>query len=415
MYAEIINIGDELLIGQVVNTNASWMAEQLNLNGIDVVQITVISDQNEAIKTSIKDACKRADLVILTGGLGPTKDDITKQALCDYFDTQLEFNEEVHQQLKDFFALRNLKLSERNHHQAMLPKNCTPLKNIHGTAAGMWFEHQKTIIVSVPGVPFEMKSLLKHQVIPRIKQNFQTKHILKRTILTQGIGESDLADRINDWESNLPSDFKLAYLPQPGITRLRLSVLSNEDTGLENEMETQLEKLHQLIPELIWGYEDDTFEKVLGALLLKTGASICTAESCTGGNIAQLLTSVSGSSAYYKGSVVAYSNEIKSRILNVKPKTLDRFGAVSNEVVCEMALGAQVLFNTYYAIATSGIAGPGGGTDEKPVGTTWIAIASPDHKVVAKKYAFGEHRGRNIRKTSISALNMLRVTLNKSE
>jgi nicotinamide-nucleotide amidase len=260
MYAEIINIGDELLIGQVVNTNASWMAEQLNLSGIDVIQITVISDQNEAIKSSIEAACKRADLVILTGGLGPTKDDITKQALCDYFDTQLIFNEEAHQQLKDFFALRKLKLSERNHHQAMLPENCIPLKNIHGTAPGMWFEHQKTIIVSLPGVPFEMKSLVTDQIIPRIKKDFQTKHILKRTILTQGIGESDLADLISDWESNLPGNFKLAFLPQPGMTRLRLSVLSNEDAGLEAEMNSQLNKLHQLIPELIWGYEDDTFE-----------------------------------------------------------------------------------------------------------------------------------------------------------
>lgn len=415
MRAEIINIGDELLIGQVINTNASWMAEQLNLNGIEVVQITAISDKNEAIRSSIDSACKRADLVILTGGLGPTKDDITKQALCDYFNTQLIFNEEAHQQLKDFFTLRNLKLSERNHHQAMLPKNCIPLKNIHGTAPGMWFEHQKTIIVSVPGVPFEMKSLITDQIIPRIKQSFQTKNILKRTILTQGIGESDLADRISDWETKLPDNFKLAYLPQPGMTRLRLSAMAIEIDGLEAEMKTQLDKLHQLIPELIWGYEEDTMEYVVGTLLKKKKKSVSSAESCSGGNIAQLLTSVSGSSAYYQGSVVAYSNEVKAKVLKVKQDTLDHYGAVSEEVVSEMVLGAQALFDTDYALATSGIAGPSGGTKEKPVGTTWIAIAYPDKTVVAKKFAFGEHRGRNIRKTSISALNMLRNALLESE
>lgn len=414
MRAEIINIGDELLIGQVVNTNASWMAEQLNLNGIEVVQITVVSDTVESIKASLDSACKNADLVILTGGLGPTKDDITKQVLCDYFNTNLIFNEEAHQQLKEFFALRNLKLSERNRHQAMLPENCIPLKNIHGTAPGMWFEHQKTIIVSLPGVPFEMKSLLKDHILARIKQNFETKHIIKRTLLTQGIGESDLADRISDWESNLPDNFKLAYLPQPGITRLRLSATVDKPDGLESEMKSQLTKLHQIIPELIWGYEDDTMEKVVGELLHKKGKSVSTAESCSGGNIAQLITSISGSSDYFQGSVVAYSNEVKMNVLKVKAETLDNYGAVSEEVVKEMALGAQKLFDTNYAISTSGIAGPSGGSIEKPVGTTWIAIACPNKSVITKKFTFGEHRGRNIRKTSISALNMLRKALLES-
>lgn len=415
MQAEIINIGDELLIGQVVNTNASWMAEQFNLNGIEVVHIAAISDQLETIKSSIDDALTRADLVILTGGLGPTKDDITKQALCDYFNTTLTFNEEAYQQVKELFKNRGFEVTERNKHQAMLPSNCTPLQNIEGTAPGMWFNHQNKVIISIPGVPFEMRSLISTQIIPRIKERFDTKEIHTKTILVQGIGESHLADRISEWEASLPEYFKLAYLPQPGIVRLRISATVEPNSETADIMQSKVDELHKLIPELIWGYESDTFEQVVGRLLKKHQKSIATAESCSGGNIAHLLTSVAGSSDYFFGGIVAYSNEVKARVLDVNETTLEQFGAVSEEVVKEMALGAQKLLNTDYALATSGIAGPDGGSVEKPVGTTWIALAKPDKTVIAKKYLFGEHRGRNIRKTSITALNLLRADLLDSE
>ncbi len=414
MIAEIINIGDELLIGQVVNTNASWMAEQLFLNGIEVKNIVAISDTDEAIKNSIDLAISRADLVIMTGGLGPTKDDITKQSLCEYFGVELIFNDEAYKQVEELFANRGFKVSERNRHQAMLPANCTPIKNVQGTAPGMWFEHNDTIIVSVPGVPFEMKSLLTDQIIPKVKLRMNPRTILKKTVLTQGIGESHLADRIIDWESGLPENFKLAYLPQPGIVRLRLTAFSN-GTDIQKEMDAQLNELHQLIPELIWGYDDDTFESVVADLLKETKKSVSSAESCTGGTIAQLLTSISGSSDYFNGSVVAYSNEVKERQLGVPWELLAKHGAVSKEVVEAMASGAKSIFGTDYALATSGIAGPTGGTEDKPVGTVWIALAKPDQTIESIRFQFGEHRGRNIRRSAIAALNMLRMALLEGE
>ena len=410
MIAEIINIGDELLIGQVVNTNASWMAEQLFLNGIEVKNIIAISDTDEAIKNSIDLAISRADLVIITGGLGPTKDDITKQSLCEYFGVELIFNDEAYKQVEELFANRGFKVTERNRHQAMLPANCTPIKNVQGTAPGMWFEHDNSIIVSLPGVPFEMKSLLTDQIIPKVKLRMNLRTILKKTVLTQGVGESHLADRISDWESNLPEHFKLAYLPQPGIVRLRLTAFSN-GTDIQKEMDKQLDTLHQLIPELIWGYDDDSFESVVADLLKEAKQTITTAESCTGGTIAQLLTSISGSSDYFKGSIVSYSNEIKEKHLGVPWELLAKHGAVSKEVVEAMASGAKSLFGTDYALATSGIAGPTGGTDDKPVGTVWIALAKPNHRIESIRFQFGEHRGRNIRRSAIAALNMLRMAL----
>ncbi|MCP4553294.1 MAG: competence/damage-inducible protein A [Bacteroidetes bacterium] len=414
MKVEIINIGDELLIGQVVNTNASWMADQLNQVGIEVVQITAISDTYEHIFQGLDLAKSRADVIILTGGLGPTKDDITKTVLCNYFNTKLVFNEKVFKQVEELFHLRGFKVTTINRKQAEIPANCIPLQNINGTAPGMWFEQDGKIIISIPGVPFEMRALIKDQIIPQLLEKSDPAVIINKTVLTQGIGESALAEIITDWESNLPDYFKLAYLPQPGIVRLRLTARGNERNLLQKNLDEQLTELLKIIPNLIFGYNNDTLEQVLQELLLKEKKTLSIAESCTGGYIAQLITSVSGSSNYFMGSVVAYDNEVKEHILGLSKDLMMEGGTVSRQVVEQMALKAQSLFNTDYAIATSGIAGPNGGSKEKPVGTTWVAIATPDQGVVSKKYLFGEHRGRNIRKAALTAMNKLRLEIEKN-
>ncbi|MBE9481830.1 MAG: competence/damage-inducible protein A [Bacteroidetes bacterium] len=411
MIAEIISIGDELLIGQVVNTNASWIAEQLNLAGIEVQQITTISDKREQILKILARAYLRSDIILITGGLGPTKDDITKQTLCEFFNTSLVFNNEAYEQIYELFKARGFKVTELNRQQAELPANCIPLKNKNGTAPGMWFNKDGKIFVSMPGVPFEMKPMITEQVIPRLRKFYKTGFIIHKTILTQGIGESFLTEIISDWEKNLPENFSLAYLPQPGIVRLRITAKGNNKEKLIQEINSFSGKLQEIIPDLIFGYEKDTLEEITGKLLKDKNQTLSTAESCTGGYISHLITSVPGSSNYYIGSVIAYSNQIKESLLGVKNKTLIDNGAVSKQVVTEMALGVQQKFKTDYAIATSGIAGPDGGTEKKPVGTTWIAIATPGKKVIAKKYLFGEQRGRNIRKAALTALNMLRKEL----
>ncbi len=410
MKVEIINIGDELLIGQVVNTNASWMAEQFNLAGIEVVQITSISDTYGHIFEALDAAQKRADVIVMTGGLGPTNDDLTKEALCQYFNTELIFNEEAFRQVESLFKLRGFKVTEVNKRQAMLPAKCTPLQNINGTAAGMWFEENGKVVVSIPGVPFEMKALTTNQIIPRLLKKFNPGIIINKTVLTQGIGESALAEIISEWENSLAEHFKLAYLPQPGIVRLRLTVKGKDKILLQNELNEKLDELYKLIPKLIFGEDDDTVEKVLNAQLIKNGKTVSTAESCTGGYISHLITSIPGSSQCFMGGVVAYDNQIKENILGVNVDSLIKYGAVSEKVAEEMAQGVRSKFKTDYAISVSGVAGPDGGTDEKPVGTTWIAVATPD-KVFAKKFLFGEHRGRNIRKAALTAMNMLRKEL----
>lgn len=408
--AEIISIGDELLIGQVINTNASWISEQLNLAGIEVHQVTTISDNREHILTTLQEAEKRVDIILITGGLGPTKDDITKETLCEYFDTKLVFSEDVFENIVKLFGKRGLTLSSPNRKQAEIPECCTAIINNHGSAAGMWFEKDEKIFVSLPGVPFEMKPIMIEYIIPEIQKRFKTHSIVHKTVLTQGIGESWLAQKIEDWEDNLPQNIKLAYLPQPGIVRLRLSAVGEIKIALENQVDEEINKLLPLIPKYFYGYNNDQLYEIIGELLRDKKQSLSTAESCTGGYIAHLITSVAGSSDYFKGSVVAYANEIKQQLLGVKEKSLIDFGAVSELVVKEMAEGVRQKFTTDYAIATSGVAGPGGGTEEKPVGTTWIAIATPN-KTITQHFLFGEHRERNIRKTALTALNMLRKEL----
>jgi len=410
MKAEIINIGDELLIGQVVNTNASWMAAQLSKAGIRVVQETTIADDDGAIKSSLDRAFERADIVLISGGLGPTKDDITKKSLTEYFGAKLVFHEPTYEQVKKIFAARNFPVSEINRQQAMIPDKCTPLFNKNGTAPGMWFEKEGKIAVSMPGVPFEMKAIMEEQVLPKLIRHFNLGAILHKTVMTTGMPESMLAEKIKTWEENLPAHIKLAYLPQPGIVRLRLSVKGKDGDRLRADIEEQVGKLQQIIPEIIYGYDDVLLEEVVGQLLRQKGQTVATAESCTGGYIAHLITSISGSSDYFEGSVVSYSNRIKTEILGVSEKTLETYGAVSREVVTEMAEGARQKLKTGYALAVSGIAGPTGGTKEKPVGTVWIALAGPEG-TEAQLFHFGEHRGRNIRRSALAALNMLRLKL----
>ena len=410
MTAEIINIGDELLIGQVVNTNASWMGAELNKAGIRVKQITSIADDADEIKTSLDKALESVDIVLISGGLGPTKDDITKKTLADYFKSDMVFHEPTLEHVKKIFAARRYEVTEVNRQQALVPEKCTPLFNKTGTAPGMWFEQNGKVIVSMPGVPLEMKTITAEEVIPRLADYFHLDAIVHKTVMTTGMGESYLAEKIKDWEDNLPAHVKLAYLPQPGIVRLRLSAKGPDKEKLEKELDQLLRGLEQYIPKAIFGYCDCNLEEIIGKLLKEKGKTVAAAESCTGGYLSHLITSIAGSSAYFKGTIVSYSNAVKINQLGVLPKTLEEHGAVSKEVVEQMALGAREKLTTDYALAISGIAGPDGGTEDKPVGTTWIAIATPDG-IKAKEFHFGERRDRNIRRAALAAMNMLRLEI----
>ncbi|MEE4257197.1 MAG: competence/damage-inducible protein A [Bacteroidales bacterium] len=410
MNTEIISIGDELLIGQVVNTNAAWMAEQLNLAGIEVIRITCISDTREDILSSLKEAASRADVILITGGLGPTRDDITKATLCEYFDSRLVPDPETLTYLKKMYEMRGWRFGRQHQEQAEIPDKCSPILNQHGSAPGMWFEEGGKIFVSMPGVPYEMKAMMSENVLPAILEKLDRHIILHRKVQTQGMGESMVARRISKWEDSLPENMKLAYLPQPGMVRLRLSGRGDDRQKLEQQMDEKIEQLKKIIPELIFGYGESPLEEVVGRILSEKGRTLSTAESCTGGYIAHLITSIPGSSEYFTGSIVAYSNRIKTDVLGVRDKTLIDHGAVSEACVTEMALGIKEKFNTDYSIAVSGVAGPAGGTIEKPVGTVWIAIAGPD-SVVAEKFLFGNNRQRIIRITALTALNKLRLMI----
>jgi len=414
MIAEIISIGDELLIGQVVNTNASWMAEQLNLSGIEISRIVAVADRKEEIISALHEASSRAEVVLITGGLGPTRDDITKSTLCEYFGSKLIFHEPSLKYVEKLFHDRGLPVREINRQQAKIPNNCTPIINSQGSAPGMWFEKDEVIYISLPGVPYEMKAIMSDHVLPALSRKLNGNFILHKVIMTQGVGESFLAEKIKDWEDKLPEHMKLAYLPQPGIVRLRLTVIGKDKQSLNTELEQQINTLVSLIPGLIFGYDEEKLEKVVGDLLKENKYTVSTAESCTGGYIAHLITSISGSSSYFKGSVVAYSNEIKTGLLGVQEDTLIAHGAVSEQTVIQMAEGVRNKFSTDYSIAVSGIAGPDGGTPEKAVGTIWIAVAGPG-ETKTKKYLFGKNRQRNIRLAAVTALNSLRLELLSSQ
>jgi nicotinamide-nucleotide amidase len=410
MKAEIITIGDEILIGQIVDTNSAWMAEELNKIGVGVAQITSISDTPVHLVNALDDAQLRADVIIITGGLGPTKDDRTKKVLAEYFNSELVTHQPTLDHVTAFFKKRGLGVNQLNKDQALVPGCCEVLHNPAGTAPGMWFEHNDKIFVSMPGVPFEMKGIMKGEVLPRLKDKNGGGAIVHKTVHTIGIPESILAEKLEEWEDALPEFIHLAYLPNPGQIRLRFSAFGNDETQLKEAIELEIKKLKAIIPEAIFGYDNDTLAGVVGKILMDKKATVATAESCTGGQIAHSITLVPGSSGWFKGSVVAYSNDVKTGVLKVNPDDVEKYGAVSEQVVKQMADGVRKLTKADYAVATSGIAGPDGGTDEKPIGTVWVAVASPD-EIIAQKYTFSNNRERNIIRSSQTALNMLRLMI----
>jgi nicotinamide-nucleotide amidase len=416
MQVEIITIGDEILIGQIVDTNSAFIGQLLNLNGMSVKQISSVSDDREHILKALDEAKNRADIILITGGLGPTKDDITKKTLCEYFKTSMRFDEGAYQDVVNIFATFGKEVTPLNRLQAEVPSNCEVVHNYNGTAPCMWFDVDGKIFVSMPGVPYEMKALMKDQIIPKLKQRFNFPSIYHKTVLTQGIGESTLSELISDWEDSLGAvNIKLAYLPSPGMVRLRLSTKGEDEANLKVIVDKKIEELKWIISEYIYGYEifgeeKETLEQIVGKLLRTKNKTISTAESCTGGYISHLLTRVAGSSDYYIGSVISYAYEIKETELGVPHDVILNYGAVSQPVVEQMAIAIKKKYNTDYSISASGIAGPGGGTEDKPVGTVWVAIATPE-KVISEKFLFGNNRERNIQKTANAALNMLRKEL----
>lgn len=407
MHADIITIGDEILIGQIIDTNSAWMAQRLNDEGIDVRQITSISDNPEQIIATLEEAGSKSPIVLVTGGLGPTRDDLTKPTICQYFETEMVENAKVLQHIIELLAPRGVTINQLNIDQALVPQKATVLYNKLGTAPGLWFTKNQTVYIFMPGVPFEMKYLMTNEVLPRINNEFHTSPILHKTVLTLGLPESMLAEKLSDWESALPRFIKLAYLPNPQAIRLRLSARGKDLLVLQKAVDEEVEKLITIIPKNIFGFDNETLAGNIGKILSEKGLTLSTAESCTGGNIAHLITSNPGSSKYFKGTIVAYSNEIKIKLLGVEEELLINHGAVSREVAEAMAIGVRQLIGTDFAAATTGIAGPEGGTDEKPVGSVWIAVAG-ENGVVSKFYNFGNDRGRNITRSSQTALNMLR-------
>ena len=409
MFAEIITIGDELLIGQVVDTNSAWMGRELNKIGIEVLRIVSVRDREEEILEAIDNAMKRVNIVLVTGGLGPTKDDITKQTLCKYFHTQLVFNEEVFENVKRVLAGK-IPMNALNRSQAMVPESCTVINNPVGSASVSWFEEDGKVLVSMPGVPQEMTTVMSESVLPMLHKRFQTDVIIHRNFLVQHYPESVLAEKLEPWESTLPECIKLAYLPKLGIIRLRLTGRGQKEEEVKKLLEREKVKLESLLGEDIFSEEDTPLEIIVGELLKQKKLTVSTAESCTGGSIAARLTSIAGSSEYFNGSIVAYSNDVKKTLLNVSSETLECHGAVSEETVIEMVKGAMKALKTDCAVATSGIAGPGGGTPEKPVGTVWIAAG---YKNEIRTYKQETNRGRsmNIERAGNNALLILRDLL----
>ena len=406
MLAEIITIGDEILIGQIVDTNSAWISQKLNDAGIRVKQISSVSDDREHILEALSLASGRADLIIITGGLGPTKDDITKKTLAGYFNTGYRCDQESLENVKNIFAKYKRPVLEVNIRQADVLENCITLQNKNGTAPGMWIEHQDKIYVSLPGVPFEMMYLMEEEVIPKVISKFKLPVISHHTILTAGIGESILADEISDIEDSLPAHIKLAYLPKLGVVRLRLSGYADHKEELEVEISAIMKEIVARIPDYVIAEADLTLEKSILDFMQARKLTLSVAESCTGGALSHTITRNPGSSAVFLGGAITYSNNLKETVVGVSSQTLQQFGAVSEQTVLEMASGAIKAFKSDYSIAVSGVAGPDGGTEDKPVGTVWIAIAN-SKKSVAKKYQFGNKRIQNIERSVTSALIML--------
>jgi nicotinamide-nucleotide amidase len=410
--AELLTIGDEILYGQIVDTNSKWMSVELSNAGIKVIRKTTVGDQEGEILTAFAEAEKRADIVLITGGLGPTNDDLTKPCLAKYFNCEVKIHEEALAEVTEFFKSRGRELTEINRQQAALPVCCEKVTNVLGTAPGMWFERNGKVFVSMPGVPHEMKRMMTDLVIPKLKKTFSTPAIYHKVIRTVGIGESFLAEKIVEWENALPPHIKLAYLPSLGEVKLRLTGIGNTTEALVNETEVLTEKLRERIGQFIYGYGEEPLEVAVGKRLLDKKLTIAVAESCTGGYLSHMITSVPGSSSYFLGSIIPYDYAIKMRQLGVKPETLEQYGAVSEETIREMANLVRAKFNTDIGVATSGIAGPGGATPEKPVGTVWIAY-SDKHQTVTRKLQLSKERLLNIKMASIAVLNLVRLSLPK--
>ena len=407
MNVEIIVIGDELLIGQVTDTNSGWIARELNHIGWEVTEITTVRDRSREITDALNSSFGRVDVVLMTGGLGPTKDDITKQTLCDYFGGKLVFDESVFANVEAIFRRRKLTMNDSTRNQAYVPNMCTVIQNPVGTAPVMWFERNGKVLVSMPGVPTEMKTVMKEVVISRLREYFQDhSSILHRTCLVKDFTESRLSETLSDFEAQLPACIKLAYLPTPGVIRLRLTARGDEESYLQKIIDDEFFKLRTILGSHLFCGSDTTLAGALGSILAERGETLATAESCTGGNIAHEITRIAGRSVYFKGSVVAYSNEVKTRVLNVSSEILSGFGAVSRETVLQMVSGVQRLLSSDCAIATSGIAGPGGGSVEKPVGTVWIAVRYGERSEV-ECFCFEGDREQVIARATQSALLML--------
>lgn len=405
--AEIITIGDEILIGQTVDTNSAWISSRLNLLGVGIGRITSIADRREEIIASLDESLGRSDLVLMTGGLGPTSDDITKETLAEYFGSRLVTDTGVLKEVADRLKKRNLEMNDNNRRQAIVPDNCTVLVNRAGTAPGMMFSRGEKRVISMPGVPSEMKYIMKEHVLPMIAMQAGRNVIIHKNIMTYGTFEAKLAERLQDFERGLPPEVRIAYLPSYGLIKLRLTGIGTDEIQTQAIIGEQVRKLYTVIPDVIYGEDETTLEEVIGGLLLKAGLTVSTAESCTGGKLSSLITSVPGSSAWYLGSVVAYHNSIKTGLLGVNPDTIRIHGAVSEETATEMAAGVRRVTGSDYSVAVTGIAGPEGGTETKPVGTVWIAIAS-DGGILTELHRFADDRAVNILRASYTALNMLR-------
>ncbi|MDR6943613.1 competence/damage-inducible protein A [Mucilaginibacter pocheonensis] len=410
MLAEIITIGDEILIGQIVDTNSAWMATELNKIGIRVKQISSISDDREHILKALGEAAGRANIVFITGGLGPTQDDITKKTLAEYFGVGLVENTQALNNVKQIFEKYNRPLLEVNRLQAYVPANCEIILNHNGTAPGMWFSHEGVIYVSMPGVPFEMVYMMEGEVLPKLKSTLKLPVIIHKTLLTVGEGESFLAERIADIENDLPPDIKLAYLPKPGMVRLRLSAFGDDESVLQPKVDGFANRIIERIGNVFVVDQDIAIEKAILDKMAAKGLTLSVAESCTGGYLSHLFTQHAGSSAVFLGGGITYSNQLKESILGVKHETLDQFGAVSEETVTEMVEGALKNFKSDFAVAITGIAGPDGGTADKPVGTVWVAVAG-GQKLLIKKFTFGNKRRQNIERSAVMALSMLNTLL----
>lgn len=410
MKADIITIGDEILIGQIIDTNSAWIAARLGEIGVSIRRKYSIGDRREEIISAVEESMAKAEITIITGGLGPTKDDITKRVLAEIFNSPMVCHTETYERVERMMAARGIAFNDLNKGQAMVPECCTVLANHKGTAPGMWFERNGRVVVSLPGVPFEMEGLMIESVLPLLTRHFELSSVVHRTAITYGLAESMMAELIAPWEDALPPHLHLAYLPSPSQLRLRLSAYDVDKEQAEREFDEQFAKLIPILGDYFVGWGDTTVQSAVAEILVERGETLASAESCTGGVIASKFTAMSGASKYFWGGVVSYDNSVKENVLGVSRHNLETYGAVSEQVAREMAEGVRRLCGTTYGIATTGVAGPTGGSPDKPVGTVWVAVATPTH-TIAKLFQHGKVRAVNIERAATAAINLLRLEL----